>query len=115
MKWLKYAWFDLAVTGFIVFVAIQDLAWGATVLWIYSGLMLVLKVVSLSMQGVLNLAKRGESSIPQGVLHVLYAVNVAILVGVAWWGLSVLWLAIWGLSFWADTRAMRLRTVAHSR
>lgn len=110
MKWLKHVWLDLIVTAFIGIVAFQNLAWGMTVLWIYSGIMLALKVVALTMQGVLNLAKRAEQAVPAGFLHVLYAVNVAILVGAAWWGLAVLWLIIWGLSFWADTGTRRVRS-----
>ncbi len=105
MSWIKNVVVDLAVTLLIALVAAFGLYWAEVVVWIYTPLMLALKVFALFAGRLTALSKgRGAAEPPPWFFHVLYALNVVLLLIGARWLLAAGWAVIWALSAVQEAR-----------
>ena len=82
----------------------MDLQWGKWVLFVYTPFMVLMKGVAAFSGSVTTLPKRSRAEAPAWFYHVLYGLNVAILLFAGWWLLAAGWLAIWALSAYAASR-----------
>lgn len=94
-RWLKEALLDIVVTGVIVLAAIPALPWARRIVLVYTPLMLLLKVGALLTAPHLPRTRR---SAPEVLFHVLYGINVLVLLVGRWWWMALAWALIWGLS-----------------
>ena len=104
MKWLKKVILDIIITVIIIttlFIKIQVLK---IFLFIYTPLMLLGRILALS---GMNIQKKTGVKAPDWFLHVLYFINVLVLVINHWWILAALWLIIWFLAFMYITRSRK--------
>lgn len=99
MSWLKHVLIDLLITLCVVLATFGAIVWAKWVVWIYTPLMVLLKLGALGAK--LPQPKDGP---PDGFFHVLYGVNLAILLWHAWWWVAAGWAAIWVLSVVAVAR-----------
>lgn len=102
MPWLKDVLIDLAVTVLIVLLALQGWEWAAWVVWIYTPLMVLVKVASLF---VGRLMETVRNDVPAWFFHLLYGLNVVVLAVDGRWILALFWVVIWSLSVVAERRA----------
>jgi hypothetical protein len=108
MKWLRNVVVDLVATLVILAWVVQGWDAAGWAVWVYTPLMLVLKVAALSLGRLLGRANRGD--VPPWFYHFIYAANVALLaygaqVLASRWVLAAMWVAIWALSVLAARRA----------
>lgn len=97
MTHLKNILIDLIVTAVILWTVFLDAPWGRVALWIYTPLILLIKVAALTMGR--RLAKQVKpDETPIAIYHALYAVNVAALLWDRWWIMAGLWMVVWVLS-----------------
>lgn len=113
MTHLKNIIVDLLVTGLIIYTVVQDAAWGRVAIWIYTPLMLLLKIGALTVGKQLT-GQVKSSDTPALWLHGLYGVNVAALLWGQWWIMAALWMGVWGLSAVYDWRQRERAAVARS-
>jgi len=104
MAWIKHVLVDLLVAALIVATALGATPWLIIPLYIYTGLMLVLKGAALGMDGLLNVAKRQEAETPVWFMHGLYIVCMSAWLFTGHTILGVGWAAIWLLSAAAERR-----------
>ena len=97
MSWIKNAIVDIAITVLIAVMVFTDLNWVYWVLVIYTGFMVLIKVVGLI--GPAMKSKVTDETPPTWFYHLLYAVNVALLAWCQCWMLAAGWVVIWLLSF----------------
>lgn len=88
---------DLVATALIVVAVIWEPGWAMWIVYIYTPLLLVLKVFALLGRGLSQLIPV-EDDVPRWFYHLLYAVNTILLLVWGWWGVGLQWLAIWALS-----------------
>ncbi|MDQ7039735.1 MAG: hypothetical protein Q9M35_02220 [Rhodothermus sp.] len=103
-RWLREALLDLIVTGIIVLAAIPALSWARWIVLVYTPLMLLLKLGALLAAPHLP---RMQRSTPATLFHVLYGLNVLVLLVGRWWWMAVAWALIWGLSVLVERRQQR--------
>ena len=97
-NWLKEVVVDIMVTLFIaVAIALGD-SWMWWVLAVYSGLLTIAKGLVLRGDGFPNRTQKSKQA-PEWFFHLLYAVNVALLVYAGWWYLMAGWCLIWLFSY----------------
>lgn len=106
MAILKGASVDIIVTIFILFAVFLDIEWARWTLWVYTALMLLLKIAAASSGGVRRLTtqQKKKATAPLWLFHLLYAINVIALAIAGWWYLFVGWGAIWILSIVIERR-----------
>lgn len=97
MKHLKNVIVDFLVTGLILWTVVSGTEWGRVVIWIYTPLMLLLKIGALTVGRQLTQQVKSDDT-PAALYHGLYAVNVAALLWDRWWMMVLLWIGVWGLS-----------------
>ncbi len=97
MAWLKNVLIDVLVTIVIGIYAFQTAEWGYWIITIYTPLMLLLKVAAVA-SGVTKKVKKDPNAAPDWFYHVLYAVNLLLLLYTGWWIMAGGWAAIWLLS-----------------
>lgn len=103
MPWLKNVIVDLIVTAVIALMVTQGWPWTEILVWVYTPLALLLRIVAL-FAGQLTRLTKTKHPAPQWFYHLLYAVNVALLLAGAEWILAGGWVLIWGLSAYSDRR-----------
>jgi hypothetical protein len=103
MSWIKNAFIDIAVTAVILAYAFTTAIWGWWIIAIYTPLMLLLKVFALS--GAASNVQRKADSVPSWFYHVLYGVNVALLLYSSFVYAAIGWAAIWILSTIAESQS----------
>jgi hypothetical protein len=102
MSWIKNALIDIAVTIIIVVYALTSATWGWWIIAIYTPLMLLLKVIALS--GAAASVQRKADDVPSWFYHVLYGVNLAMLLYASYTNAAIGWAAIWILSAIAESK-----------
>ncbi len=103
MTWIKNAVIDVAITAVIVAYTLTLAAWGWWIIAIYTPLMLLLKIFALS--GAAVNVQRKADSVPSWFYHVLYGLNVALLLYSAFVYAAIGWAAIWILSTIAESQS----------
>lgn len=103
MNWIKDAYIDILVLAAIVvfsFFYSHNILYG--ILWGYTGLMLLARILALFMGG---LRKRAEkTSAPDVFYHVVYGLSTAILIYAEMYYLAGAWALIWILSAWSQRK-----------
>lgn len=104
MNLIKNAWLDIAVT---VLIAVAVLTGNEITRWavmVYTPFMVLLKLAALRGSYTPSKIRPKETGVPEMVYHVLYALNVALLVfgglrvSGTWWWVAACWILIWLLS-----------------
>jgi hypothetical protein len=99
MGWVRHVIIDLVITLCVVLATFFAQGWAAWVVWIYTPAMVLLKIGAIGAK--LPQAKDGP---PDWFFHVLYAVNVVILLYHGWYWVAAGWVVIWVLSALAAAR-----------
>jgi hypothetical protein len=102
MGWLRHAIVDIAVTVIILIAVFASQVWAMWIVWIYTPFLLLLKIGALT-GGV----GRSAEGVPDWFYHVLYAVNVAVLLFAALYWVAGAWVAIWLISAVVGARQPR--------
>lgn len=96
MKWLKDAYLDVVVLLIILTYAIYPSGVLNIVLWVYTGLLLISKLLIFVMP-TLN-SKANKTSAPPLFYHIIYGLTVAILIYIKNYYLGSAWIVIWIVS-----------------
>ncbi|SMO66802.1 hypothetical protein [Gracilimonas mengyeensis] len=98
MSWLKDAALDFIVLIIIMVLAFMGGDILYVVLWVYSALMLLTKILAQFMPALKQ--KANKTSAPAYVYHGIYGLIVAILIASGYYYLAAPWAIIWILSFY---------------
>ena len=98
MGWIKDIIVDVAVTVCIAFATIQGAEWATWIVWIYTPLMVLLRIGAYFGPRTVKKGKVTEA-VPVWVYHLLYGINVVLLLAAQWWLVAGGWAAIWLLSY----------------
>ncbi|MDZ7693482.1 MAG: hypothetical protein U5K69_20585 [Balneolaceae bacterium] len=104
MNWIKDVIVDLIVTLFIITSVFFQESWMWWVIIIYTGIMLLAKVVVLAGDSSLQLIRKTKTEVPEWFSHLLYGLNTLALIYGQWWWATAGWLLIWILSFTAQRK-----------
>ncbi len=96
MSWLKNVVVDIAVTVLVFVTALTSLEWTYWLLAVYTGFMLIIKIIGLIGPAVKS--KATPDTPPDWFYHFLYGVNVLVLAYCECWMLVAGWALIWVLS-----------------
>lgn len=99
MGWLKHIVIDLLITVCVVLATFGGQSWAAWVVWIYTPAMVLLKLGALGAK-----LPRPKDGPPDWVFHVIYAVNLVMLLWHRWIWVAAGWALIWILSVAAVAR-----------
>jgi hypothetical protein len=101
MQWLKHITVDLIATLVIAIVVFFDeTALLEYVLYIYTGLMVIARLISLFSQDFQAITKRKVSEAPAWIYHLLYFLNVVFLFYGTYYITGAAWTFIWGVAFY---------------
>lgn len=103
MNWIKEVIVDILVTIFVAVAFWLSDPWMWWVIIVYTGLLLIAKVFVLGGDGFLSRSQKSQQA-PECFLHILYAINVALLAAAGWWFLMAGWCLIWLLSYWGQRK-----------
>lgn len=96
MAWLKDVYLDLAVLGVVLVFGIFNNQVLEVLLWIYTVLLLISKLLPFFMP---SLKKRAsKTSAPNIIYHIIYFTTIAIFMIVSHFYLAGAWLIIWAAS-----------------
>jgi len=112
MKWLKKVILDIVITIIIISTLFFKTLVLKVFLFIYTPIMLIGRILALT---GMNIQKKGGAKAPDWFLHVLYCINVLVLVINRWWILAALWLVIWFLAFLYTKRSRKKPVIRKKR
>lgn len=116
MKWLKNVIVDIAVSVVISIAVITKIEWLKIVVVAYTALMLLLKIIAVLSDQFMKSVKPGESiQAPLWFTSSLYAFNVFILIGFAWYLTAIQWALIWLFSWSAFKKSQRVKAKKWAR
>ena len=95
MKWLKHITIDLLATLVILIVVFHETALLEYVLYIYTGLMVIARTSSFFRIDMRAATKQKLVEAPVWINHLLYFLNVAILLFGQFYITSFCWIYIW--------------------
>ena len=104
MDIIKNTWFDLVVTAVIVVAAFVPNEYAMWAVYVYSPLMLLMKLGAFMGRNAQTRFKPQDAGVPTIFYHLLYAANFGALVYGAlintsdWWWVAGCWALIWLLS-----------------
>lgn len=107
MSWIKNVLIDLATTILIVLGTVVGLEWAAWIVFIYTPVMVLLKLAAFLGPTFTSQFRRADTDVPIWFYHLTYFINVGLLTWAAltvaegsgtWWLAALGWLLIWGLS-----------------
>ena len=99
MSWLKDVIVDIVTTLVIIAAVLFPNAILSGIVWGYTGLMLLVKLIVVWGDGFRNLMKKSKTEAPEWFSHLLYAINTGLLLGFQWWYAGAGWALIWLLSY----------------
>ena len=97
MAWLKDAYLDVVVLLLIVVFAVYTNNILEVVLWVYTGLLLLSKVIAFFMPALQKKANQTEA--PPIFYHGIYALTITIFLYIGKYYLVIAWALIWLASF----------------
>lgn len=104
MQWLKHIAVDLIATIVIAIVVFyQELTVLQYVLFVYTGLIVLAQGFMVLNQNFRSLTKRKAENLPNWVYHILYGINVALLVYGGFYITAVGWIFIWGVAYYVHS------------
>lgn len=92
MQWLKDIYLDIVVLILVLFFAANTSQWLEILLWIYTGLLLLGKVLALFMPA---LSKKATSDTPVFIYHIIYLLIVFTFVFITHYYFAAAWFVIW--------------------
>ncbi|MBN1540536.1 hypothetical protein JW992_00190 [candidate division KSB1 bacterium] len=99
MKGIKQIAWDIVIALLIVAGTILDLNAVRIGLYVYTPILLLLKIGLFFSSESVRL-KRLKTQIPDWIYHLLYAIDVGFLIAFRWWVLAAMWAVIWTISVW---------------
>ncbi|NGP87904.1 hypothetical protein [Fodinibius halophilus] len=99
MSWFKDVIVDITVTATIIATVLIEHSLLFWLLWGYTGLLLLVKLIVLVGDDFLNMMNKAKTEAPKWFSHLLYAINTGTLAYFQQWYLAGAWLLIWTLSF----------------
>ena len=115
MKWVKNAVVDIIVSVVIVIGVLVHIQWFEIVIIAYTGLMLFLKFLAVVSEQFIKSVKKTTIDVPLWFTSSLYAFNVFILLGFAWYYTAVQWLLIWLFSWIAFRKSQKAKGKSEKR
>lgn len=103
-RWFKEAFLDLVVTGVILLAVMPAFTWARWIVLVYTPFMLLLKLGAWLAAPHLPRLRR---SAPEALFHMLYGLNVLVLLAGRWWGMAAAWALIWTFSIAIERRQQR--------
>ncbi len=105
MRWLKHIAIDLLATLVIAIVVFFDeTALLKYVLYIYTGLMVIARLISLLNNDFRAITKRKVSEAPVWMYHFLYFLNVAFLIMGHFYITGTAWAFIWAVAYYVHQK-----------
>lgn len=92
MQWLKDIYLDIVVLILVLLFAASAWQWLEILLWIYTGLLLLGKVLALFMPA---LSKKTKSDIPVFIYHIIYLLIIFTFVFITHYYFAAAWFVIW--------------------
>lgn len=108
MQWLKNIAVDLLATLVIAIVVFFDTLLLEYVLYIYTVLMVIARLVSLLNSDFRSITRKKITEAPQWIYHLLYALNVAFLAYGGFYLTGAAWVFIWGVAWYVYSRNKKL-------
>ncbi len=108
MNWLKSILLDIIVTALILLAVIFRIHWLKIFIMVYSVLIVVIRTAVLFNEDTLRAIFRRIKETPSWPLHVLYGINVIVLLAGSWYIVSILWMFIWILSVLTERKANKI-------
>lgn len=106
MRWLKHIAIDLLATLVIAIVVFFDeTALLKYVLYIYTGLMVIARLISLLNNDFRAITKRKVSEAPVWIYHFLYFLNVAFLITGRFYITGTAWAFIWAVAYYVHQKS----------
>lgn len=96
MAWLKDVYLDIVILLFIILYAIMVNQVIEVVLWVYTALLILSKILSLFMPSLQRRA--GNTEAPILFYHIIYALSASIFFYASNYYLGGAWLVVWALS-----------------
>lgn len=96
MNWVKDAVLDILILGVIIAYSITDNTVLQKILWVYTALLLVGKILYFSV-GFLK-QKASKTTVPTWFYHAIYILSIILLIFIQDYYLSFGWVIIWVLS-----------------
>lgn len=100
MAWLKHITVDLIATLVIAIVVFYDPGILEYVLYVYTGLMMFARTFSMLSSDFRMITKKKVTEAPVWMYHLLYFLNVAILLWGEFYITGASWLYIWIVATW---------------
>lgn len=95
MRWLKQITIDLLATLVIAIVVFFETAFLEYVVYIYTGLMVLARIITLISGNFRKVAKKKVSEAPVWIYHLLYFLNTAFLFFGEFYYTAAGWVFIW--------------------
>lgn len=108
MTWLKDAYLDVIVLILIIVFAVYTNNILEVVLWVYSGLLLLSKIIAFFMPSLQKKANKTEA--PRLFYHGIYALTIAIFVYISKYYLAIAWIFIWIASFISSSKSNKKKS-----
>lgn len=99
MDWLKDVVVDIIATLAIVLSVIVGHPVLTVIIWIYTSLLLIVKLIVLVGDDFLNIMNKANTEAPKWFSHLLYALNTGLLFYADHLYLGAGWTLIWVISF----------------
>ncbi len=109
MNWIKNVVLDIAVTIVIAVWVFTRPEWAYWVIVIYTPLLLLLKLTTVS-SGLSKVAALAGDTTPNWFYHVVYASNVILLFIGEWWIVGAGWAIIWLMSMIQESKKASYKT-----
>ncbi len=110
MKWIKNVIVDIIVSIVIIIAVLTKVEWLKIVVIAYTILMLLLKIIAVISDQFIKSVKPVKSiQTPLWFTSLLYALNVFVLLGFAWYLTAVQWVFIWLFSWMAFKKKQKLK------
>jgi hypothetical protein len=107
MKWIKHMIADIIVTAYIIIAVNVNLEWIKIVLIVYTIPILLLKTVIYFGGSSFLTKKHSSKKAPEWIIHLLYGINVFVLLIYQWWFVGMLWIIIWLFSWLFQKKAVK--------
>lgn len=102
MSWLKDSVLDIIFMGVIISTLFFPSNTAFIIIWVYTSLLLISKVLALFMPFLQK--KAAKTNTPNWVYHLIYAVSFSSLLYIQKWHLAATWALIWILSIFLHSK-----------
>ncbi|SMO46842.1 hypothetical protein [Fodinibius sediminis] len=99
MAWLKDVIVDLIASAVIILAVLFQSPILTGIVWGYTGLLLIVKLLGYFGDGVLDLMSKAQNAAPPWFSHLLYALNTGVILIAGWFYLAIGWAIIWFFSY----------------